>query len=147
MGIDEVYVVRSGSVEFAWRLVKAIFTCCGAGGAVVRELVAPMEDVGSPEDFRRFMDAVLSITRPGDYVDFTGGRKAMSVAAALAAREVGAHLVTTIAPQEEYDRVTKLVRELRGMEESVIEAAGGNCRIRELVCGLVLSGARTIVLA
>ncbi|WP_252901503.1 CRISPR-associated ring nuclease Crn1 [Vulcanisaeta sp. JCM 14467] len=146
VGVDEVYVVRSASVEFTWKLVKAIFTCCDTGDVVIKDLVAPMEDMEDPEDFRRFMDAVLSVVRGGDYVDFTGGRKAMSVAAALAAREVGAHLVTTVVPPEEYGRVNELIRRLRGVEGLVEEAARGNCGIKDLVCGLVSGGARTIVL-
>ena len=129
VGIDEVYVVRSAFVDFTWRLVKVVFTCRGAGGVVVRDLVAPMEDVEGPEDFRRFMDAVLSVMRSGDYVDLTGGRKAMSVAAALVAREVGAHLVTTIVPQEEYGRVNELIKELRSMK-GLVE------RLRGVIAGL-----------
>ena len=63
VGIDEVYVVRSASVEFTWKLVKAIFTCCGAGDVVVRDLVAPMEDVEGPEDFRRFMEVAAWVVK------------------------------------------------------------------------------------
>lgn len=147
--IKEVYVIRTSDkgVEFAWKLVKAIFTCCKGGEVTISDIPLPMQDITSPEDFKKFRREVFSRVSVGDYVDFTGGRKAMSVAAALVAREVKAHVVTTIIPQEEYNRVLGVINVLKNMGDLVEKAGKGNCDpIKDYICKLVSNEARTVVL-
>ncbi|MEW9492173.1 MAG: CRISPR-associated ring nuclease Crn1 [Candidatus Aramenus sulfurataquae] len=149
--INEVYVIRTSdkAVEFAWKLVKAIFACCREKGdeVTIADIPIPIQDITSPNDFKKFKNAILPKISVGDYVDFTGGRKAMSVAAALSAREVGAHVVTTIIPQGEYSGISKIIEELKGKEDLVERAGNGDCEsIRDTICKLISNEAKTIML-
>jgi len=149
--INEVYVIRTSdkAVEFAWKLVKAIFACCREKDdeVIIADIPISIQDITSPNDFKKFKKEILSRISVGDYVDFTGGRKAMSVAAALSAREVGAHVVTTIIPQGEYNRISKIIEELKGKEDLVERAGNGDCEsIRDTICKLISNEAKTIVL-
>jgi CRISPR-associated protein Csx14 len=149
--IKEVYVIRTldKSVEFAWKLVKSIFACCKEKGdeVTIADIPISIQDINSPDDFKKFKKEICSRINVGDYVDFTGGRKAMSVAAALSAREVKAHVVTTIIPQNEYNRISEIIKELRGKEDLVEKAGNGNCEsIRDTICKLVSNEAKTVLL-
>jgi CRISPR-associated protein Csx14 len=128
--------------------VKAIFACCKEKGDEVTNADIPtIQDITSPNDFKKSKKAIFSRISVGDYVDFTGGRKAMSVAAALSAREVGAHVVTTIIPQSEYNRVSKIIEELKGKEDLVERAGNGDCEsISDTICKLISNEAKTILL-
>jgi len=147
--IKEVYVIRTSdkSVEFAWKLIKAIFSCCKREEVTISDIPLTMQDINSSEDFKKFRKEIFSRLNVGDYVDFTGGRKAMSVAAALAAREVKAHVITTIIPQNEYNRISEIIRGLKIMEDLVDRAGRGDCEtIKESICKLVSPEAKTIML-
>lgn len=148
--IDEVYVIRTSdaAVEFAWKLVKAIFVCCERPQAKIVDIPVEIQDINSIADFEKFRSKLSSVISPKDYVDFTGGRKAMSVAAALVAMGVKAHVVTTIIPQEEYNRISSIVKELQSKKELVEKAGKGECNeIKDKICSLVSNNARTIILA
>ncbi|QKR00683.1 CRISPR-associated protein [Metallosphaera tengchongensis] len=147
--ITEVYVIRTTdkSVEFAWKLVKAIFACCKGEGVNLADIPIPIQDINSTQDFKVFKSGVLSRISVGDYVDFTGGRKAMGVAAALSARERGAHVLTTIIPQGEYNRISEEIKGLTSKENLVEMAGKGNCsEVKDVICRLVSKNARTVLL-
>ncbi|TRM80221.1 hypothetical protein DJ522_08760, partial [Sulfolobus sp. F3] len=86
-------------------------------------------------------EKLREVLKVGDYLDFTGGRKAISAAAALTAREIGAHLVTSIIDEEEYDRIKKRYYEIKDKALGVYDK--GQCL--GYLCDLYTSKARTIV--
>ncbi|AWR98668.1 CRISPR-associated ring nuclease Crn1 [Metallosphaera hakonensis] len=144
--ISEVYVIRTSdpAVNLAWKLVKAVFACCGGKEVTIADIPLEINDINSKQDFLTFKRAIKARLSPGDFVDFTGGRKAMSVAAAIEAREAGAKVVTTIIPQQEYVRITNLLNSLKG-QESAVEAGGrGECVLS--FCDLVSKESRTVQL-
>ncbi|ARM76921.1 CRISPR-associated ring nuclease Crn1 [Acidianus manzaensis] len=144
VNIKEVYVIRTSdkAVDIAWKLVKAIFACCGEKDVTISDISLQITDITSNSDYELFMKEVSSRISKGDYVDFTGGRKAMSVAAAIAAKELNAHIVTTIIPQNEYNEIAQRAKGLK--EEDII--AGGNRDCRVDFCSLTSKNARTILL-
>ncbi|AWR96166.1 CRISPR-associated protein [Acidianus sulfidivorans JP7] len=110
--ITEVYVVRTKdrSVELAWKLIKGIFACCGDNEVELVDIPLEISDINSVEDYDYFKKEVSSKISAGDYIDFTGGRKAMSVAAAIEAKRLNAHIVTTIIPQDEYNAIQSKIK-------------------------------------
>jgi len=146
--ITEVYVIRTKDkeVEFAWKLVKALFVCMKVPATIV-DIPVNVVDITSKSDYEEFKKAVFDKISKGDFVDFTGGRKAMSVAAAIGALQRGANLVTTIIPQEEYNRIQQKIKGLKGKEKEIEEAGKGNCGIAEELKELIAKNARTILLS
>ncbi len=144
--LKEVYVIRTSdkAVELAWKLVKAIFVCCQGKEVEIIDIPIQIKDIASKEDYNIFVKSLQGKISRGDYVDFTGGRKAMSVAAAMSAIMNEAHVVTTIVPQDEYNRIQSLIKQLN--VNDIDEAGKGNCKNREEFCQLVSKNARTILL-
>ncbi|MCI2414096.1 MAG: CRISPR-associated ring nuclease Crn1 [Candidatus Aramenus sp.] len=158
--IQEIYVIRTNDpdVDFAWKLLKAIFVCCraeknGQGQVTLVDIPLNVNDINSRSDFQTFNNAVKNRINVGDYVDVTGGRKSMSVAAALAALSQRAHVVNTIIPQEELNRIQGLVRKLKE-KKGEIESLGNKGLTQSTkkeceslgICELVSNKARTILL-
>ncbi|QGR19648.1 CRISPR-associated ring nuclease Crn1 [Stygiolobus azoricus] len=146
--IDEVYIIRTSdkAVEFAWKLVKAIFTCCGAKDVRVYDIPLSITDINSRQDFLTFKREVESKINNGDFVDITGGRKSMSVAAAMSARNRNAKIITTVVPQAEYNRVQNLIKQLEPREKEIEMAGEGKCQTID-ICQLVSKSALTILLS
>jgi CRISPR-associated protein Csx14 len=144
--IKEVYIIRTSdkAVELAWKLVKAIFVCCGSKEVEIADIPLPINDIVTKEDYEIFRKGLQGKISKGDYVDFTGGRKAMSVAAAINAIRNSAYVVTTIIPQNEYNRIQNLIKQLK--EEEIDEAGKGKCVNKEKFCELISKDARTILL-
>jgi hypothetical protein len=119
ISVDEVVLVytRAEPVLDAYRLAKIILACqryimpnhlrlpetCVIGKIVAAPV--DVEDVDSRRGFERFYDVVKMNISRGDVVDVSGGRVAMGVAAALAARNVEAMIVATTIPPERYQEV------------------------------------------
>jgi CRISPR-associated protein Csx14 len=148
VNIDEVYIIRTSdkAVEFAWKLVKAIFACCGAKGVHVYDIPLSISDINNRQDFLMFKREVESKINEGDFVDITGGRKSMSVAAAISAIKRKARTITTIVPQAEYNKVQKLIKELEPREKEIQMAGEGKCQTID-ICQLVSKSALTILLS
>jgi len=146
--ISDVYIIRTKDkdVEFAWKLVKALFTCMKVPAQIV-DIPVNISDITSKSDYDLFRKAVFDKISRGDYVDFTGGRKAMSVAAAIGAAQRGASLVTTIIPQQEYNRIQQKIKELKEKEDEIERAGKGNCRIAEELKEIIAKNAKTILLS
>jgi len=138
--IDELIVIRTEEVLETYYFLKTILLCC-LDFTSVKEIVLPFEDVSSPQDFITVREIVRRVLRTGDYLDFSGGRKAITASAVLAAREVGGHLVTTIIDQEEYNKMSKKYEELK--TKALATYNKGNCL--SSFCELVSPRARTIV--
>lgn len=144
--INEVYIIRTSdkAVEFAWKLVKAIFVCCGGKNVTIADIPLSITDITSKDDYLVFKKAVEARINEGDYVDITGGRKAMSVAAAVSAMRRKAKILTTIIPPSEYNRIQKLIEELKSKEEEIERAGKGECNFD--FCQLVSKSATTVML-
>ncbi|AEB95239.1 MULTISPECIES: CRISPR-associated ring nuclease Crn1 [Metallosphaera] len=151
--IDHIYVIRTDdeAVNFAWSLIKAISPCCESVKVELVDIPLNIKDIYSREDFVTFKQKISSVINDGDYVDITGGRKAMSAAAAISAMTKGkAHVVTSIIPQSEYSRISNLISKFRGMERELSEAGRGNCepaaKSNLNFCELLSKDCRTVVL-
>ena len=140
INFEELIVVRTKGTDEAFYALKAILLCC-VGYEKVKEVLFPFDDVNEPKDFVTVRETVRGLLKPGDYLDFTGGRKAISAAAVLSARDVGAHLVTTLIDQQEYGEMLRKFNQLKDKVTGVYSL--GDCR--SYFCDLVSKTARTIV--
>jgi hypothetical protein len=131
---------KTKEVEEVYNVLSSLILCCTGIDKVIT-VSLPFNDVESPKDFIEVRETVRGIIRAGDYLDFTGGRKAISAAAVLAAREMGAHLVTSIIPHEEYDVLNKEYLRVKDVALRVYRKT--DC-VKSL-CNLVSPHARTIV--
>jgi hypothetical protein len=138
--VDELIIVKTKEVEEVYNVLSSLILCCTGIDKVIT-VSLPFNDVESPKDFIEVRETVRGIIRAGDYLDFTGGRKAISAAAVLAAREMGAHLVTSIIPHEEYDVLNKEYLRVKDVALRVYRKT--DC-VKSL-CNLVSPHARTIV--
>jgi hypothetical protein len=146
--IREVYIIRTNhpQVTNAWNLLKNIFLCCGVSEHSLSDIVLDMDDIKSPEDYVKFRKEVLGRLNPGDYVDFTGGRKAMSAAAAIAAIKAGAHLVTTVIEQSDYNRIQELIKAAPSGSTSTLSDRGQCGSVKNYLCSLISKQSKTILL-
>ncbi|BDC18754.1 hypothetical protein HS5_16440 [Acidianus sp. HS-5] len=140
LSFDELVVVRTKGTDEAYYALKAVLICC-VNYEKVREVLFPFDDINNPKDFVTVRETVRGLLRTGDFMDFTGGRKAISAAAVLSAREVGAHLVTTIIEQQEYGEMMKKFNQLKEKLAGVYNRR--DCRT--IYCELMSKTARTIV--
>ncbi len=138
--IEKVIVITTGETKEAFYVLKTVMMCC-LNFTKVEEVALPFNDISSPSDFIMVREKVSELVRAGDYLDFTGGRKSISAAAALAAWQKGAHLVTSIIDDEEYDRIKKRYYEIKDKVMSIYTK--GQCM--NYLCDLYTSKARTIV--
>ena len=114
--IDEIVVVRTKGTDLSFSVLSTIFSKC-VSSIPIREVKLSIDDVMNPQDFKEVRERVRSLLSPGNYLDFTGGRKAISAAAALAAREAGAHLVSTTVDQDTYARMNEAMRRIAKGED------------------------------
>ncbi|BFH74720.1 CRISPR-associated ring nuclease Crn1 [Sulfurisphaera javensis] len=138
--IEKLIVIRTKEVEDAYYTLKAILFCC-LDFTNVEEVVLPFNDITSPQDFITVRETVRKALKAGDFFDFTGGRKAISSAGVLSARDVGAHLVTSIIDQDEYVKMNKRFEELKDRALNVYNK--GQCL--SYFCDLISSRALTVV--
>ncbi|BFI74281.1 CRISPR-associated ring nuclease Crn1 [Sulfurisphaera ohwakuensis] len=147
--IQDIYIIRTKDkeVELAWKLVKALFICMKVP-AQIADIPVSINDITSKEDYEIFKKEIFQRISKGDFIDFTGGRKAMSVAAAIGAVKKEAYLVTTIIPQQEYNRIQQQIKELKDREKEINDAIStGSCEnIGEELKKLIIHGAKTILL-
>ncbi|BFH74169.1 CRISPR-associated ring nuclease Crn1 [Sulfurisphaera javensis] len=147
--IDTIYLIRTldKDVEFAFKLVKALFICQKIPSEVV-EIKINISDITNKQEYEQFKSQIFQKIGKGDFVDFTGGRKAMSVAAAIQALKRDAYLVTTIIPQSEYNRIQNKLKELKNKENEINDIlANKNLSLCPELNELIVHGARTILLS
>ncbi len=138
--VDELIVVKTKEVQESYYVLKAILLCC-SGFTNLKPLELPFDDVTTPDDFVEVRETMRRLLRAGDFLDFTGGRKAISSAAVLAAREVGAHLVSTLISQEEYYVQNKIYNSVKERATRVYKRE--DCV--SLICDLISKDSKTIV--
>jgi hypothetical protein len=142
INLGGVIVVRTREVEETFKVLKSIVLCCLGRELKLKEVVLPFNDVEEIEHFRLVREKVRDIVRVGDYLDFSGGRKAISSAAVIAARENGAHLVTTIIPQKVQREIEEIYEEVKERAINIYESY--HCF--EDLCKLISPYSRTLVL-
>lgn len=71
----------------------------------------------------------------------------MGVAAAVAALDAKAHLVTTTIPQQEYQRISDVLNspELSGVLSKDLRSREECSQFRALICSLISKEARTVL--
>jgi hypothetical protein len=138
--IEELIVVKTKEVEESFYVLKALLLCC-SNFVNVKVINLPFDDVNSPNDFVQVRETIRKVLKAGDYLDFTGGRKAISSAAVLAAREAGAHLVSSIIPHEEYEIINKKFNAVKDRAMKIYKKE--DCV--SYVCDLISKDSRTIV--
>mgnify|MGYP001772793892 CR=1 FL=1 len=111
---SEVIVITTSSpkVDKAYNVLLEIFSKCVRpkfGEVVIERLNISSDDIYSSQDLWELSEKVKGKMGKGDFVDVTGGRKVMSIALALVAIRSGAKVVTTVIPQEEYNRIQSLM--------------------------------------
>jgi hypothetical protein len=137
---DNVIVIKTKEVEESYYTLKALFMCC-LDFINVKDVTLPFDDVSSYEDFFKVRDVIRKVLKPGDFLDFSGGRKAISAAAVLVAREVGAHIVSSIIPHEEYEVANRLFSKVK--DKAVRIYSKSECV--SYICDLISKRAKTIV--
>ncbi|AEB95213.1 CRISPR-associated ring nuclease Crn1 [Metallosphaera cuprina] len=119
VNISEVVAVITKEVYQSFYFLQALFLCC-LNVNKIGQIVLPFNDVTSPDEFIYVRESVRKVLRANDYLDFTGGRKAISAAAVLAGREVGARLVSTVIDQEEYLEMNRKFHEMKDRASRVL---------------------------
>ncbi|AAY80420.1 CRISPR-associated ring nuclease Crn1 [Sulfolobus acidocaldarius] len=147
--INEIRVIttRDPEVEKAWKIVKLMFVCCLKERFSKVEIIqfpVSINDINTEQDLKDFKAFVNNHISSEDYVDITGGRKGMSVAAALAAKSKGAKIVTSIIPQDEYRRINDLIKQLKDIPE-IKDTRDCRQDLKNTYCSLISSNARTII--
>jgi len=152
INIDEVYVVttRDPQVELAWNIVKVLFICCTQSVTKLNKVPVDINDITSPKEYREFVNVLEKFVNEGDYVDFTGGRKSMSVAAVIVAKSKKANIVTTIIPQQDYNRISDEIKRINKEElESYVKNLDSRSKCIEkfnnVICRLASQNAVTIL--
>ncbi len=111
---NEVIVITTSSpkVDKAYNALLEIFSKCVKpkfGEVLIERVNISSDDIYSSEDLWELSEKVKGKIGKGDFVDVTGGRKVMSIALALVAIKSGARVLTTIIPQDEYNRIQGLL--------------------------------------
>ena len=171
ISIDEVVVVRTSApqVEFAYKLLKLLFACSemlppekrlpeNCKSIRIVDVPVPVQDIVDKNSYLQYYNAVKGQIAPESIVDISGGRAAMSVAAARAAIATPyTILVTTIIPPEQYQATTAAQNKLRQYnidqiieqleKQTCREIAGKHPDIIKLLAQLVTGKAKTVQLA
>ncbi|MCY0859827.1 MAG: CRISPR-associated ring nuclease Crn1 [Sulfolobaceae archaeon] len=144
--LNDIVVITTSdpSTRKAYDILLNIFQCCvkvNYPQVMLSKIEMPFQDITSSEDLEEFYNKIKGVINEGDYVDITGGRKAMSAVAAMAAAKKGARVFTTIIPQSDYTIINNKVKEL---EDKVIEKCDE--ALKGIYCSLISKNARTIEL-
>lgn len=99
----------------------------------------PFSDITTSDDLNELMKIVSPAINQGDYVDITGGRKAISMVMGLIAMKRKAHVVTTIVSQSKYNEVQEKLR--KGHQPVTQNCSPSD---KEFFCSLLSSDAVTI---
>ena len=108
--VDEVVVVATRR-EWGAEAVEIARSCpCPGTGeppapAAICIITLPYTDVEGPHHLAQLRRTLSTLLGPNTILDVTGGRKLMSIAAALEALRTGATIAATTIPHEEYTRI------------------------------------------
>ncbi|AOL16707.1 hypothetical protein BFU36_08320 [Sulfolobus sp. A20] len=147
--ITEIRVIttKNPEVEKAWRILNVLFLCCVKQKYPKVEIAKyqiDIDDINNEDDLRKFKEFIEGHLQPDDYMDITGGRKGMSVAAALAAKAVGAKIITSIISQQSYRSINDKIRNLTNIPE-LKRREECNEQLEKDYCELISKDAKTIV--
>ncbi|WP_338602198.1 CRISPR-associated ring nuclease Crn1 [Sulfolobus tengchongensis] len=146
--IEEIRVITTTNpeVEKAWKIVKLMFVCCiqeKFPKVEISKHPLDIEDVYTEEDLKKVKKFVEEQLNEGDYLDITGGRKSISVAASLAAKKKGARIITSIISQENYREINNKIREIKNIVE-INNRSECSEELKKEYCRLIVENARTI---
>jgi len=138
----EVVKTKDNAVSKAYDYLLSMFSCCiklSYNDVIMGTLELPFSDITTSDDLNEMMKLVEPIINEGDYVDITGGRKAISMVMGLVAMKKKAHVITTIVPQSKYNEVQE---KLKKGHQLVTE----NCSPsdKDFFCSLLTKDAVTI---
>jgi len=108
--VDEVLVVTTRR-EWGAEAIEIARSCpCPGTGeppapTATRTITLPYTDIESPHHLAQLRRTLATLLGPNTILDVTGGRKLMSIAAALEALRTGATIAATTILQEEYTRM------------------------------------------
>ncbi len=147
--ITEIRVIttRNPEVDKAWRILNILFLCClkeKYPKVEIAKYQIDIDDINSEDDLRKFKEFIQGHLQPHDYMDITGGRKGMSVAAALAAKAAGALIVTSIISQQSYRTINDKIRNFTNVPE-LKSRAECNEQLKRDYCELISKDAKTII--
>ncbi|TRM87002.1 hypothetical protein DJ521_04420 [Sulfolobus sp. E3] len=147
--ITEIRVIttKNPEVEKAWRILNVLFLCCVKQKYPKVEIAKyqiDIDDINNEDDLRKFKEFIEGHLQPDDYMDIKGGRKGMSVAAALAAKAVGAKIITSIISQQSYRSINDKIRNLTNIPE-LKRREECNEQLEKDYCELISKDAKTIV--
>ncbi len=150
LSVSEVVLVhtRAQNVLDAYHLAKILIAC--QGHVLPDELKLPehcrikkiigipvdIHDVDSRQSFEEFKSIVERNISKGDIVDVSGGRVAMAIAAAFAARQNNALVVATVIPSQmlqQIDNVKKAILATFDVKDIVSRLEKGSLGCRDLV--------------
>jgi len=142
--VTDIVIITTGNpnVKKAYDYLLSMFSCCiklKYQDVYIEEIRLPFDDITSEEDLIQLMKIASDKVNAGDYVDITGGRKAISMAMGMLAFKNGAKVITTIVPQEKYNEVQQEMKSNR-------KPIRGECtdQDREYFCKLIANNATTI---
>jgi len=106
--LDKVYVVGTRDSLFD-EAEKVLHACpCPQGNAKtipLHKIILPYNDIDSFEKLTHFRTTIRALANPNTIVDVTGGRKLMSVGAAIEALQVGVQVSYLLVPPQELERL------------------------------------------
>jgi CRISPR-associated protein Csx14 len=141
----EILLTSEPTVLKSYNIVSTILTCCVNLGydIYISKHVLPFNDIESNEELITLKTKLEEIINEGDYVDITGGRKAISVIAALIAKKKKAHVITSIIPQDEYTRINNLLKNIQTKE--IKSRRECDEETKKLYCSLISNTSKTIL--
>ncbi|ALL01391.1 hypothetical protein Pyrde_1345 [Pyrodictium delaneyi] len=113
--VDEVVVVATRH-EWGTEAIEIARSCPCPGEEAppappaTRLLLLPSTDITGPQDITQLRKTLSRLLGPDTILDVTGGRKLMSIAAALEALRKGATITASIIPIHEYDRIRRATK-------------------------------------
>jgi|BEDMetMinimDraft_2_1075160.scaffolds.fasta_scaffold04133_1 CRISPR-associated protein Csx14 len=145
--LNEIVVITTSheSVRKAYDILVSMFLCCikerPKSNVIIKKIELDIDDITSSDDLDEFMNKINGVVEEGDYVDITGGRKGMSVAASIVAINKKAKVFTSIIPQDEYKEISnKLFK--KDIKTVTNEKDCGE-EEKEFFCSLISKNART----
>jgi len=148
LSVDEVVLLMMSdeNVKYAAKVVRLALKLCVGSGVSVKELMFNEDDLYDEGDVRRFRELVSNVLEGcgegGCIVDVTGGRKSMSIIAALEAMARGYGVVMAYIKKGAMEEVNMRLSQLRRYDigKVLMDVEEGRDvgligEVKELICG------------
>ncbi len=129
-------------VSKAYDYLLSMFSCCVKlkySDVILEPLDLPFSDITSSDDLIEMRNLVEEKITQGDYVDITGGRKAISMVMGMIAMKKKAKIITTIVSQKSYNQIQEKMKQSHPPVQ-------GKCsdQDKEFFCSLIANDSKTI---